>query len=425
MAEKASSMNKIAGVLAVATLLVYLLSVGEWLSADIATILAWASMAAMWGSLNPSAKRQTTLLFGLGIGALLISAIYQVELDWNQVFAANVPLLAMFVAISFLSLTNPPASDEQLPTGRKAVITTALGTNLLGAVINLSVLFVFGDRLKRQNVLSTSQQVLLSRSFSAAAWWSPFFIATGVALTYAPGMEWKATFVPGAIMAVIGISFTVLEVIRNKKQSFSGYPIKAQSLLIPFTLAVSVLVFHHLLPSVSILILISILSLCGSVLLMPQRPRIPAIRHFVGYRLQAAGAQFSLFLGAGVFSIGIKSLLAINPDLVSLQAYSFGPLMFTLVSGAMIIIGLVGIHPVITITIISPILLPLEPNPTSLGFMYLSTWAISTGASPLSGIGLLMSARYGATSMGILRHNWHYVVSMWLIASGLNWWLFH
>ena len=86
----------------------------------------------------------------------------------------------------------------------------------------------------------------------------------------------------------------------------------------------------------------------------------------------------------------------------------------------MIIAGLAGAHPVISIAVVSPILLPLEPNPTSLGFMFLSTWAISTGCGPLSGIGLMLTGRYGASARRIIGNNWHYVIAMWAVASMLN-----
>lgn len=419
------SISRSAGWFAVSMLISQLLSVAGLVNIAFVTLLAWVAMAAMWPTLKSSARKQSLILFILGFAGLLTGVLAGTEINWFKVFAGNVPLLSMFVAISFLSLTNAPPSDEQLPKGSKAAAITAIGTTLLGAIINLSVIFVFGDRLKRDGKLTDAQQIVLSRCFSAAAWWSPFFIATGVAIMYAPGMAWKSTMVPGLIMAALGISYTILDIKRRGSASFHGYPIKVESLFIPLLLATSVLLLHHYLPQINIVVLISILSVIGSLLFMKDRPRLPALKHFADERLLSAGSQFALFLAAGVFSAGISTLLAINPDLIDLHQFAFDTPLFALCSGMMILAGLVGVHPVITIAIVSPILLPLNPNTTSLGFMFLSTWAISTGSGPLSGIGLVMTGRYGATPKQIVKNSWHYVLVMWLLACALNELLFH
>ncbi|MDC8832429.1 hypothetical protein [Alteromonas gilva] len=414
------SLSKAGGWLAIVTLASQLMAVAGWLSGSVAVVLAWLTMAAMLPTLNRSARKQSLSLFVLGLAGLVVGIALQVDIDWQAVFAANVPLLTMFVAISFLSLTNAPDADAPLPRGNRAAVITTIGTNLLGAVINLSVVLVFGDRLRRQGTLSNAQQIALTRCFTAAAWWSPFFIATGVALMYAPGMTWTATIIPGVVMTILAIGYTLLDIRRRDPAQFEGYPLQAESLVIPILMAASVLLLHHYFPDVSIIVLISILSVLGSLLFMRERPRGPVIRHFIEHRLLSAGAQFALFLAAGVFSAGIKTLLAIHPGLIDLHRYPFDAGMFALFSAAMIGAGLVGVHPLISIAVVSPILLPLSPDPASLGFMFLSTWAISTGSGPLSGIGLVMTGRYGISSRQIIKNNWHYVVVMWGLACVVN-----
>lgn len=414
------TVDRYAGWLACLTLLTYLLSVTGLLHADFATVLAWLTLAAMIPAIKTSARKQSLVLFFLGAIGLLAGYLSGIDIAWRSVFAANVPLLTMFVAITFLSLTNPPDNDESLPKGARAAAVTALGTTLLGAVINMSVIFVFGDRLKRRGTLTDAQQIVLARCFTTAAWWSPFFIATGVALMYAPGMVWKSTVVPGSIMALLGIGYTLLDVQRRDASKFEGYPLRPESLIIPLLMAVSVLVLHHYFPAIRIMILISLLSVVGAVLFMRERPRLPALRDFVDHRLHSAGPQFALFLAAGVFSAGIKTLLSLNPDLVDLHQFQFDATLFSIVSAVMILAGLLGVHPVISIAVTSPLLLPLNPDPTSLGFLFLTTWAVSTGSGPLSGIGLILTGRYGASSRRIMRNNWHYVLVMWVLASVVN-----
>lgn len=422
---KPGGLQRIAGWLAVTMLLSHLLAVGGLLSSHFVTGLAWFALIAMWPALKASARRQSSLLFILGLGGLLVSRFSGMPVDWVAVFAKNVPLLSMFVAISFLALTNTAENDEKLPRGSRAAVTTAVGTNILGSVINLSVIFMFGDRLKRNGVLTDAQQIVLARCFSAAAWWSPFFIATGVALMYAPGMEWKLTVVPGVMMATMGVVYTVVNANKLSGEAFQGYPIHRESLVVPMLLATSVLVLHHYFPDASIVFLISTLSLFGSIVLMKGRPRRATLLQFVDHQLLSAGSQFALFLAAGVFSAGITALLMINPGVINLSSVSFDTGLFALCSGGMIVVGLIGVHPVVSIAVVSPLLLPLNPDMTSLGFMFLSTWAISTAAGPLSGIGLVMTGRFGAGSRQILRNNWHYALTMWVLACGLNQWMFH
>ncbi len=418
-------LTKFAGWLAVTMMLCQLLSVLSLVNITLVTLLGWLTLFAMWPSLRKSAQRQSIIMFCLGVLGIGYAYTQQQSIDWLNVFARNVPLMSMFVAISFLSLTNIPDTEEQLPRGDRAIALTSLGTNVLGAVINLSVVFVFGDRLKRNGTLSDGQLKVLARCFSLAAWWSPFFIATGVAIIYAPGMDWKSTMLPGVIMAILGMIYTFFDVRSADKDTFYGYPIKLESLVIPVCLAISVLLVHQLLPTVSMVVLISVLSLIGAFVFMKQRPRRATLKEFIDNKLLTAGTQFALFLAAGVFSSGISALLALWPNLIDLNEYVFDTTLFALCSGAMIFVGILGVHPVISIAIVSPLLLPLEPNSTSLGFMFLTTWAIATGSSPLSGTGLVMSGRYAASSRQILRNNWHYAIIMWLLACGLNELMFH
>ena len=412
--------TRYAGWLACFTLLSYLLSVASLLPADVATVSAWLTLFTMLPAVKASARKQSVVLFLLGVTGLATGYWLGAEISWRSVFAANVPLLTMFVAITFLSLTNAPDNDERLPTGNKAAAITAFGTTLLGAVINMSVIFVFGDRLKRGGKLTDAQQIILARCFTAAAWWSPFFIATGVALMYAPGMAWKATVAPGAIMALVGIGYTLVDVHRRSTSPFEGYPLKAESLIIPVLMAIAVLILHHFFPQIRIMILISLLSVLGALLFMQERPRWLSLKDFVDNRLHSAGPQFALFLAAGVFSAGIKAMIALYPNLIDLHQFSFDASMFAVGLALMIIAGLLGVHPVISIAVVSPVLLPLNPNTTTLGFMFLSTWAISTGSGPLSGIGLILTGRYGASSRRIIANNWHYIITMWALACLVN-----
>lgn len=386
----------------------------------VSTLLAWLVPLLNWRTLGKRAVQQTLLLLLTGFMAIFFSASQGVFLGLKQIFAANLPLLAMFVAVAFLTLTNQGLESHALPKGKSAAVTTAVGTHLLGAVINLSALFFLGDRLQKNGILSRDQMIILARSFCAAAWWSPFFIATGVALTHAPEMHWQETLIPGIIMSVIAIVFAIVEVCYFRKTEFSGYPLQAESLTTPVFLATVVICVHHFWPDVSILLLICLVSPAGAFVFMKGRPRLATIHNFINNRMGSVNSQFALFLAAGVFSTGIKSITHVYPALFSLEGSTFTPLLFAITLAAMILIGIVGVHPIVSIAIMSPLLLPLNPDHSQLGFLFLSSWAISTGSSPLSGVGLALVSRYNASPRMILKSNWHYAIVMCAIASVMN-----
>jgi hypothetical protein len=384
------------------------------------TFLAWLVPLLKWRTLGKRALQQTLFLLFIGFMAIFFSASQGVFLGWKLIFSPNLPLLAMFVAVAFLALTNQGLEDSALPKGNSAVVKTALGTHFLGAVINLSAMFLFGDRLQKKGILSREQMIILARSFCAAAWWSPFFIATGVALTHAPGMNWKETLIPGAIMSTIAIAYSIVEVCYFRKKEFSGYPLQFESLMVPVFLATVVICVHHFWHDVNILLLICVVSPAGAFIFMKGRPRLATIHDFITNRIESVNSQFALFLAAGVFSTGIKSITHVYPAFFSLEGTPFTPLLFAITLAAMIMIGIMGVHPIVSIAIVSPLLMPLNPNHSQLGFLFLSSWAISTGSSPLSGVGLALVSRYNASAQGIIQSNWHYALVMCAIASVMN-----
>ena len=413
-------MKKYIGWIILGTLVLYLVSIPLPVMLSVPVLLSWLVPLLMWRTLGKSACQQALTLLAMGSMLLIFSAHQGIFFGWQQIFAPNLPLLAMFVAVSFLGLTNTEMEDNILPKGKKAVIITAFGTHLLAAVINLSVLFVFGDRLQKNGILSRTQLIILARSFCAAAWWSPFFVATGVALTYAPGMLWQKTLIPGLLMSGLAIGYSIIEVCYFRKEEFSGYPIKVESLTVPMFFAVAVICTHYFRPDISIMNLISLLSPMGALVFMKSRPRVAVLYNFINTRLTSVSSQFALFLAAGVFSTGIKAITHVYPSVFTLEGVAFTATMFSMILGGMILLCIMGVHPIVSISVVSPLLIPLHPGNSQLGFLFLSSWAISTGSSPLSGVGLALVSRYRASALGIIRNNWHYAIVMWAIASVMN-----
>ncbi|WP_291329797.1 hypothetical protein [Desulfovibrio sp. UCD-KL4C] len=415
-----TTLQKYTGWLILATLILFIASGLIQPLVTAVAIMAWLVVIIEWNRLPATSRKQACFLISAGIIALLFSAQNGIFLGWQKIMTQNLQLLPMFIAVSFLALTNPSAKDDNLPKGKRAMAITAFGSNLLGAVINLSILFVFGDRLERNNTLTKAQAILLARSFCAAAWWSPFFIAAGVALTYAPDMQYHRILLPGLTLCVISICYSIVEVGFIRKSEFTGYPVRIESMTVPLLLAVTVIAGHYLFPELGMIMLICIVAPPAAILLMRGRPRLPYLQEFITYRINSTVSQFVLFLTAGVFSVGITSIIQVYPELFNFTGNSFSHGMFAMISALLIILGLIGVHPLVGISIVSPLLLPLHPDNSRLAFLFLTSWAISTGSSPLSGVGLVLTSRYHISPRSILTSNFHYVVAMWLVSNLVN-----
>ncbi len=413
-------LQRYTGWLILSTLLLFLVSQLNLSFSILVAMVAWLVVIVEWNRLSAGSRRLGYFLLVAGIAALLFSAWHGVFLGWQKIMTQNLQLLPMFVAVSFLALTNPAIQDDNLPKGKWAMVTTSVGTNLLGAVINLSIIFIFGDRLERKSTLTRAQTILLARSFCAAAWWSPFFIAAGVALTYAPEMQYQRTLVPGLIMCVFAICYSIIEVGFIRRIEFTGYPVRKESLTIPLLLAVIVFASHSLFPKLDLILLICLISPVAAILLMRSKPRVLHLKDFISNRILSTVSQFVLFLTAGVFSVGITSVIQVYPELFNFTGETFSHWLFAMLSALLVGLGLIGVHPLIGISIVSPLLLPLHPDNSRLAFLFLTSWAIATGSSPLCGVGLVLTGRYHVSPWSILVNNFHYVVAMWIIANLVN-----
>lgn len=385
-----------------------------------AALFAWMVPVIQWSELGASGRKQVLYLMLPGSLAIVYAFSQGVFLGWRQLLSANLPLLAMFAAVAFLSLTNKEREDSSLPEGKMAVAATAVGTHLLGAVINLSVLFVVGDRLVKKGQLTSEQMLIMARSFCAAAWWSPFFIATGVAFIYAPEMQWSQTLIPGALMSIMALGYSILEVTLVKKKRFFGYPMRVESLFVPVFLAMLVIVAHYFFPEIKILLFICLFAPAAAVVFMKGRPRSKVLRHFIENGLVSLSSQFALFLAAGVFSTGVMSLIQVFPELFSFHGTSFTQGLFAFLCAVMIAAGFFGVHPIVSVAIVSPLLMPMNPNHSQLAFLFLTSWAVSTGSSPLSGVGLTLIGKYHASPRQLVLNNYHYAIAMWGLSCVMN-----
>jgi len=379
-------------------------------------LLTWAAGLLLWPDLPTQTRRQVVILALVGAGGIAWG-LWQDRLpDWQMILSGNALLLGMLAAVSFLRLITRPDTQagERLPTGRRAVWSTLLGVHLFGAVINLSSVFIMGDRISRSNRLSRAQTVVLTRGFSAAAFWSPFFAAMAAAMTYAPGASLPQIWLMGIPLAVTALLVTALGC--QRQSDFTGYPMHLSALTLPALLALAVVVVHQWNRQWHILGIICLLAPSLSLLVLFARGQAPMkrLRHHIGVDLPGMQNELSLFLAAGVMAAGLNALFAGFGDWLPFDR--FGGVEASLVLLFMLVTSVLGVHPVINIAALGTLLAPLRPDGSLLAMTFLSAWAIGVSSSPFSGINLSMQGRYAQQSLESLKWNGPYSILMLLLS---------
>lgn len=380
----------------------------------LAVILCWPGL----GSRN---QKQCLFLICSGVFFIGFGLSGGQQFSLETMISGNLSLVSMLVAVSFLGLVSAPAveSAKDLPQGTRALRDTLIGVHLLGSVINLSSVFILGDRMSSKKPLTRQQAIALTRGFSAAAFWSPFFAAMGVAYTYAPDAKLSTILMVGIPLGIVAIAITYVELSRHDNvEAFVGYPIHYSSMWLPLLLALCVFGVRYRQPNFPILTLITLISptITVLVLLAKRNKTFTKLRDHTREILPTMGNELALFLSAGVFSYGLR-LIILSGDGSWLPFDTFGPTQASLCLGAALIAALLGFHPIITIAVMAPLLTPLNPDHTMLGIVFLAIWALGAAVGPLSGLNLAVQSRFQIEAISIMRWNLGFCFIMFLVTS--------
>ncbi|GAA3528659.1 hypothetical protein [Zobellella aerophila] len=376
-----------------------------------------AASALLWPRLARRNRIQSLVLLALGVLCLLWGRLQGAGFELERLLAGNSALLSMLVAVSFLGLVSQPAEQEgeRLPRGKRAVGSTLMAVHLFGAVINLSAIFIIGDRLGRRTALSRDQVLALVRGFSGAALWSPFFAAMAVALNFAPDAQLSAIWLVSIPLAALSLVFAFWQLCRcsgDGAAEFTGYPMHYGGLWLPMLLATAVFAMHEFYPALSVLAVITLLTPLLTLLVLPWRSREPlgVLSRQVSGRLPQMANELMLFQCAGVLGYGLELLVSGLEG--GLPLAGFGAFEAALSYGVIVLLSLVGVHPIISIAFVGSLLAPLAPDHSLLALAFLASWSLGAAVGPLSGMNLAIQGRYGVDSFKIMRWNLGYLVVM-------------
>jgi hypothetical protein len=358
---------------------------------------------------------------GVVLGIYAMSLGGGVSID--AIISGNTELLTMVAAVGFLRLVALPRSGktEKLPVGRKAYIQTLLGLSMTSAVINISAPILLADRIHDVRPIQKFTAQSMTRVFCGVACWSPFFAAMAVVLTYTQSASMPWLILAGLPVTLAGLAVVLLAAgVKNPQEveEFVGYPIHIQSITVPFLLACCVIIGTWLFPQAPILVIISLsaLLITCSVLLarVDLKNSAGQMQAYVIDGLPRIVNELTLFLAAGVIAAGMSALIQL--DIISSPFSEFDVATASALLGIMLLLSAVGIHPVIQISSLTPMLLSLNPDTNLLAITYLIAWSLGTCSSPLSGTNLVFQGRYNIAAWKIAVWNWPYALIMYVIA---------
>ncbi len=392
-------------------------------------ILGWVAAALLIDRIKPAQRWQIAVIAFIGLLMHFAATLRGVEIDVGKVVGINAGLISMIAAVGFLRLVvNPGLANEKLPVGGTAYYRTMIGVWLFGSVINISAPILFADRLARRDGLSRLASQSIVRVFTTCSGWSPFFGGMAVVLTYVPNVNLGLVILLCLPFSLFGLALVLAEAstrFSSELSVFRGYPVQFSSLWVPALLAVIVMSLSWWMPLWSVLTHISlgalIVSIFGLKLQMSWADMRQALVKQVTEHVPGMVNELSLFLVAGVLAAGLASVLASDIEWVPAQHFGFEQAILLL--GFMVLLAIIGVHPVVTVSGATPLVLNLNPDPDLLAVVYLLAWSLGTCASPLSGTHLVFQGRYGISSWLAASRNWPFVAVLYIAAIPFLLWI--
>ena len=389
----------------------------------LAGVASWLAALLLFNNASRILQVQVGILLAIGLILIFYAADQGVEINLLKVISSNSGLLSMIAAVGFLRLVAISDTDKEtrLPVGRRSYLHTLLGVNVLSTIINISAPMLIADRIHQQRPLQRFTSQSITRVFCGCASWSPFFGAMAVVLTYVSQAKLLWIVLAGLPFTVMGLVVVYAEArIRypTEVDSFIGYPIHLDSLKIPFVLVICVVLGFWLLPETPVLMVIASSALLVTTLTLVIRNRASVTSQLGDYVVNGLPRmvnELTLFLAAGVLAAGMSAIIENGVSFT--QFTHFDATTSIQLLGFMLLCAVIGIHPVILISSLTPLILTLDPNPNLLAVTYLFAWNLGTCSSPLSGTNLVFQGRYDIPSWKAAIWSWPYVIVMYLIAA--------
>ncbi|MEW9672427.1 hypothetical protein [Ammoniphilus sp. 3BR4] len=371
--------------------------------------------------------RGSTLMIS---GVMLIVAVglmfyYEASVqEWLQSMRVNLTLVAL---ILFVPLLGIPVRAGGYVEALKWVLSRRMNepsffyvgskllTHILGVVLNIGAVSIVHQLTQASNIYSSRLVAnALNRGFVSSIFWSPYFSAMALILSQLH-IAWSSIVLYSlglALMSmVVGFSLD-LPLIRSKDQRRGEEPVegmgdipflrtkrKVIELFLLLFLVMGLVLLMEMMISYSMVLIICLVSLIFPLLWCSLSGKgafwAEEFQQHVYVGIPRMKKEIVLFLIAGFFS-GAFVQAELSEHLIGLMnavfgSFSLGAAIF--ISLLIVLSAVVGLHPIIMVTILATSIEPelIGFSPEYFAVLLLASWGISNTVSPATAVNNLLA----------------------------------
>lgn len=382
----------------------------------------------------------------LFVAGIIINLIY--DSQWIGLFdgiTQNIALLAIILLAPLISLplegegvinTVISKLNEFKNDERKTFYSVSSFMMMVAPILNMGAIRIVHGFVGRLKI----NQILLSHAyfggFTQAIVWSPFFASVGIVISIAD-MPY-VTYMPIGLFFSVLMFMTAIFLLRPAKsetasaleemQDETGDEKKDFALLISFVLLlVGILIILEFITKLPMLLLVSINCLLIPFIWTLIRNKWGWMREQIKlYKTQmttSSNMEIALFLSAGLFGNALMHT-PITSGLVSALYWASEwsvLLVFLFVVSFVTLMAFLGIHQIIAVPIIFPLLLMPEVDVSlfAAAFMCIFSWMFSSSLSPLNALNIIISSCVHANGIRVgFFWNGNYFLTIFLLGFG-------
>ncbi|GAW93979.1 hypothetical protein Desmer_2072 [Calderihabitans maritimus] len=356
------------------------------------------------------------------IGAILLYHYHVPLTVWGKALRRNLYLLVMFTLVPLLGIPIRQGGYIDVLKGffrhyvrrdNQFYLLVKVVTFLVGVMINVAVvplvhqISLASEKSKNRRLLSTA----LIRGFAASIIWNPGHAAVALTMELT-GAKWLKIFPYGLLMSFmaifIGWLMTLLEE-KNRTNSRGCSPAKeemeiAWNKIVELStfglLLIATIVIISLLTGITTVVVVAMVSLVFPIIWLTVIRKLPVFvaefkDQYFKVNLPRLKNEVVLFLGAGFFSTAVSVSHWDNLVSILLQETVAGnAVVFSLVVISLtVLLAMLGIHPIITVTILGSSVRPEFYNISRdlMALILTSSWSLGIAVSPSSGLNVTMS----------------------------------
>ncbi|TWT27797.1 hypothetical protein [Planomicrobium sp. CPCC 101110] len=413
------------------------------IATGLVSLFALVALLSFFPYLNRVPK---LLILALTIGALSMEMSREGLQHFFTGLQTNANVLAIFIFVPLLAIPIKQGNyltyvevifSSYIKKTHQLYLFSTISAASIGAVMNvgsLPILYQLTDT-KAFQPYTMMRLKSMSRGFVLAFLWSPYFISVGLVLAYFD-ISWLQLFVPGISLALLILLMGWLLEGRNREEIPIEMPLpnqaelkkakrKVMELALIVALITAIIMVVENITGLSVLTVIPLvailMSFLWSLFFSTKQQLADNYRSFFNSRIPGMGNELSLFIIAGAFGTALLDNGAEEWILSLLDALNISNvlLLIPVIALLMAVPAIVGLHPVITATILA---ITLSGSPLfmedhlylSLGL--LSSWMAAILISPFSGVNLLLAAISRKSPFEIsLKNNAGFSGLLWIV----------